>query len=152
MSTYTRDGVEDLLSYMFNGGHWRREDAPDADMPKAKANPSHLGGNMAEMIDVKRAWHECYIGLRSPEALYLYYGNGLTVPNVSSQLCAIRETVRDHLVADVGDLLDEINTGRRRRARRTANLALVTLEIVDRYVSTERDRYSDMFADVLAAA
>ncbi len=130
MSTYTREQVEDLLGYMFNGGHWRREDAPDADMPKAKANPSHLGGNMAEMLDIKRAWDECYVGLRSPEALYLHYGEGASVVQAARTLADIRESVRDRLVADVGDLLDEINTGSRRRARRAANLMLARFIVV----------------------
>ena len=121
-ATYTRAGVEDLLAYMFNGGHWRREDVPDPDMPKAAANPSHLGGNMAEMIDIKRAWNSCYVVLRDREALYLHYGNGLSVSSASAQLGLPRQTIQDHLVADVGDLVNEINTGRLRKSRRRLKL------------------------------
>ena len=145
-ATYTRAGVEDLLAYMFNGGHWRREDVPDPDMPKAAANPSHLGGNMAEMIDIKRAWNSCYVTLLSPAALYLHYGNGLTVPNVSAQLGEVRETIRDRLVSDVGRLVDEVNTGRRRKARRQANVIDSLLERAAR----SREYYDALyFADVL---
>lgn len=143
-ATYTRAGVEDLLAYMFNGGHWRREDVADPDMPKAEVNPSHLGGNMAEMIDIRRAWDSCYVTLLDHEALYLHYGNGLTVPNVSAQLGEARETVRDRLVADVGRLVDEVNTGRRRKGRRKANLFSSLLQ---RSV-WKRKHFAAMFSDV----
>ena len=144
-ATYTRADVEDLLAYIFNGGRWRREDDPDPDMPKAKANPSHLGGNLAEMIDIKRAWNSCYVVLRDREALYLHYGNGLTVPNVSAQLGEIRENIRNWLVADVGDLVVEINTGRRRKERRKVNTFANLLERRD----LQRDHFAALFSDVL---
>ena len=145
-ATYTRAGVEDLLAYMFNGGHWRREDASDPDMPKAAANPSHLGGNMAEMIDMKRAWNSCYVTLRDREALYLHYGNGVLVSTVSHALGLPRQTIQDRLVADIGDLVDEVNTGRRRKERRKARLFSSLLERAAR----SREYYDALyFADVL---
>jgi len=144
-TTYTRDDVEDLLAYMFNGGRWSREDAPDPDMPKAGANPSHLGGSMAEMIDMKRAWNSCYIVLRDREALYLHYGNGCTVRKVAAVLGLPVMTVQDHLVADIGDLRDEANGGRRRIARRKANLFG---ELLARK-NWQRRHFAAMFSDVL---
>jgi len=144
-ATYTRADVEDLLAYMFNGGRWDREDVADDDMPKAKANPSHLGGSLAEMIDMKRAWNSCYVILLDREALYLHYGNGLTVPNVASQLGDARETIRDRLVSDVGHLVDEANTGRRRIARRKAKMFAGLVEREDR----QRKYFAAMFSDVL---
>ena len=41
--TYTDEDVKRLLGYMFNGGRWRRPEAPDEGMPTAKANPARLG-------------------------------------------------------------------------------------------------------------
>ena len=141
-ATYTRAGVEDLLAYMFNGGHWRREDVPDPDMPKAKANPSHLGGSMAEMIDIKRAWNSCYVILRDREALYLHYGNGCTVRKVAAVLGLPVMTVQDHLVADVGDLVDEANGGRLRKEHGKARLLATLLKRAAR----SREYYAAMYA------
>ena len=57
--TYSVDDATRLLSYFLNGGRWRRPDAPDDDMPKVAGNPAHRGTDMAEGVDVWRAWWWC---------------------------------------------------------------------------------------------
>lgn len=77
--SYTDEDVKRLLGYLFNGGRWRRPETPDEGMPSAKANPAHLGTDMAEAIDMRRAWFATLErgDLLDPMALFKTYGQGL---------------------------------------------------------------------------
>ena len=50
MSGYDDRTVRITLAHLFNGGRWRRDDAPDPDMPKARSNPATRGTEMAERL------------------------------------------------------------------------------------------------------
>ena len=112
---YTDEDVKRLLGYLFNGGKWRRPETPDEGMPSAKVNPAHLGTDMAEAVDMHRAWFATLErgGLLDPMALFEVYGQGLPVSTVAGELGASRKTCEWRIFRDVAALTDAINRGDR---------------------------------------
>ena len=113
--SYTDGDVKRLLGYLFNGGKWRRPETPDEGMPSAKVNPAHLGTDMAEAVDMHRAWFATLErgGLLDPMALFEVYGQGLPVSTVAGELGASRKTCEWRIFRDVAALTDAINRGDR---------------------------------------
>ena len=113
--SYTDEDVKRLLGYLFNGGKWQRPETPDEGMPSAKVNPAHLGTDMAEAVDMHRAWFATLErgGLLDPMALFKLYGQGLPVSTVAGELGASRKTCEWRIFRDVAALTDAINRGDR---------------------------------------
>ena len=113
--SYTDEDVKRLLGYLFNGGKWRRPETPDEGMPSAKVNPAHLGTDMAEAVDIHRAWFATLErgGLLDPMALFKVYGQGLPASTVAGELGAPRKTCEWRIFRDVAALTDAINRGDR---------------------------------------
>lgn len=117
-SQYQREDIERILTVIFNGGvPWRDENAPDRDMPKATANPSHGGVFVAEKVDVERAWWAVFDYLANREALYLYYGCGMTQANIGRELGVSQQTISTQLARDIGLLRDAATAGARPRGK-----------------------------------
>lgn len=70
--------VEALLSLAWEPTRvaWgvQNEHAPDRDMPRAKANPSHGNSLAAEVADIKRAWTLTPLTLKERRCLLLIFG------------------------------------------------------------------------------
>lgn len=116
MSCYTHEGVELLLAYYFHGGkRWQRKDAPDDDMPTAAGNPAHQGTEMAEAIDVKRAWLALIESgeLLDPAALWGRYAEDLPIPAIAQSLGVSPQLCEWRIFRDVEHLTVAINQGRR---------------------------------------
>ena len=113
--SYTDGDVKRLLGHLFNGGKWRRPETPDEGMPSAKVNPAHLGTDMAEAVDMHRAWFATLERgcLLDPMALFKVYGQGLPVSTVAGELGASRKTCEWRIFRDVAALTDAINRGDR---------------------------------------
>lgn len=113
--TYTDGDVKRLLGYMFNGGRWRRPEAPDEGMPTAKANPARLGADMAEAVDMRRAWFAVMErgGLLDPGALYRAFGDGLPISTVARERGVPTSTCEWRAFRDIAVLTDAINQGER---------------------------------------
>ena len=116
---YATETVEKLLLAFFNnlwGG--RPEHAPDDDMPKAKANPKLSGSWMAHKVDLERAWKFCGFGWPEEHALYMRYGRELTVAETAREMNMTKRAIQQLTDAAVADLVEEMNTGTKRRAAR----------------------------------
>ena len=113
--SYTDEDVKRLLGYLFNGGRWRRPETPNEGMPSAKANPAHLGTDMAEAIDMRRAWFATLErgDLLDPMALFKAYGQGLPVSTVAGERGVPSSTCEWRIYRDVAVLTDAINRGDR---------------------------------------
>ena len=113
--SYTDEDVKRLLGYLFNGGKWQRPETPDEGMPSAKVNPAHLGTDMAEAVDMHRAWFATLERgcLLDPMALFKVYGQCLPVSTVAGELGASRKTCEWRIFRDVAALTDAINRGDR---------------------------------------
>ena len=112
---YSREGGERLLAYTLTGGRWRREDAPDDDMPKSKGNPAHQGTEMAEHVDAMRAWWWCMEtdAFIDPAALWGIYGEGRPMDSVTAALSTPRQTLEYRLYRDVDVFHAALNAGAR---------------------------------------
>ena len=78
---YDRRTVEALLPTLWDEASvWgiRREEVPDPQMPKSKANPAHGNVLAAMMADVSRAWDRCDVPNKERRVLVLHYGMGWT--------------------------------------------------------------------------
>ena len=118
---YEKEDVERLLAYFLHGLlRWQRPDSPDADMPKSKGNPAHQGTEMAEAIDIKRAWWACIQedSFLDPVLLWGRYGEDLPVPAMASALNENLATCEYRIYRDVEHLTVAINEGRRPRKGR----------------------------------
>lgn len=113
--TYTEEDVKRLLSYLLIGGRWRRPDAPDDDMPRAKGNPARQGTDMAEAIDVRRAWFACVEDdrLLDPVALYGVFAEDMPIPAVAEVLGISRQLCEYRIYRDIARLTEAINRGDR---------------------------------------
>lgn len=113
--SYTDEDVKRLLGYLFNGGKWRRPETPDEEMPSAKASPAHLGTDMAEAVDMRRAWFATLErgGLLDPMALFKAYGQGLPVSTVAGERGVPSSTCEWRIYRDVAVLTGAINRGDR---------------------------------------
>lgn len=113
--SYTDEDVKRLLGYLFNGGKWWRPETPDEGMPSAKANPAYLGTDMAEAIDMRRAWFATLErgDLLDPMALFKTYGQGLPVSTVAGERGVPSSTCEWRIFRDVGVLTGAINRGDR---------------------------------------
>jgi len=116
---YNAESVEKLLLAFFTGC-WgmKPETAPDDDMPKAKANPKLSGSWMAHKVDIERAWEFCGFAWPEEHALMLRYGREFSVAEVGRAMGLTKNGAQKVIDAAVLDLLDEMNTGRRRRELR----------------------------------
>ncbi len=113
---YEREQVEELLGPYFHGGtQWTREDAPDADMPKAKSNPKLQGTWMAVNIDIDRALRGLLKRreLRNEVFLWRYYAEGWTQKEIADTYGVNKSTVSRSLETDVGRIRDAMNEGQR---------------------------------------
>ena len=112
---YTEEDVKRLLGYLLNGGRWRRPDAPDDDMPRAKGDPAHQGTDMAEIIDIRRAWFACIEddAFDDPVALYGVFGEDMPVLAVSAARGVPNSTCELRIYRDIQRLTEAINRGDR---------------------------------------
>jgi len=111
---YTRQDVERLLGYFFHGGkRWQRPDAPESDMPKAASNPARRGSEMAEMVDITRAWWACVEGfdLLDPVLLWGRYADDLPIGAMATVLRMPETTAEYRIWRDVEQLTTAINEG-----------------------------------------
>lgn len=108
VAEYDRRGVEALLTGLWNDGVVVDETAPDEGMPRAKANPSHLGGIVVGLIDIRRA-----VGRVADEQgqaiLRLHYGDGKTQRQIAAATGISQATVSRRLDALVSELLAWLN-------------------------------------------
>ena len=117
---YELEDVKIMLGYLFHGGQaWAREDAPDADMPKAKGNPARQNTHVAAMIDMRRA--VSYLAgqdlLRNEAALWWYYAEGFTQKAIARRQGITQQSVQEALDADTMAVRDAMNKGLRPRER-----------------------------------
>ena len=113
-ASYDFDEVELMLSVLFNGGKpWKAETAPDQDMPRSKANPKKGSPFLASKIDVERAWFAVLPELRNPQALWLYYAQGMTNSTAGKALGISGGTVEASRVHDVMKIRDAATQGLR---------------------------------------
>lgn len=113
--TYTEEDVKRLLGYLLNGGRWRRPDAPDDDMPRAKGSPACQGTELAEAVDIRRAWFACLEdeSLSDPVALYGAFGEDMPVAAVAEVLGVPSSTCDLRIYRDISRLTEAINRGAR---------------------------------------
>ena len=111
MSGYDDRTVRITLAHLFNGGRWRRDDAPDPDMPKARSNPATRGTEMAEKVDVERALG--YTQLVNEEALRWHLGEELTCAEIAKLQGFTTDFVRQCIDRDVQQITLAANTGLR---------------------------------------
>lgn len=105
---YERQLVEGLLLAIWNGGVLVNETAPDEGLPRAKADPSHLGSVVVGMIDVSRALDKTGTK-QSEKALYLHYAQGWTYAHVAAELGVARSTATDLINEAVSAILTYLN-------------------------------------------
>lgn len=77
MSGYNRALVEQILPAVWDvevAYGIKQEGAPDADMPKAKANPKQANTLYAHIADIKAAWKQAELTLIERQSLVLRYG------------------------------------------------------------------------------
>lgn len=108
VSTYERRGVEALLVGLWNDGVLDVEEYVEEGMPRAKANPSHLGGTMAGLIDVKRAVEAC-TNEQTHRILRLHYGEGLTQRQIAPLASISQATVSRRLESTVSAIVAWLN-------------------------------------------
>lgn len=77
MSGYTRALVEHILPTIWDADAaygLKQENAPDADMPKVKANPKLANTLFAHIADIKQAWKCAELTLIERQSIVLRYG------------------------------------------------------------------------------
>ena len=81
----------------------------------AKVNPAHLGTDMAEAVDIRRAWFATLErgDLLDPMALFKAYGQGLPVSTVAGERGVPSSTCEWRIYRDVAVLTGAINRGDR---------------------------------------
>ncbi|AVO22529.1 DNA binding protein [Streptomyces phage Paedore] len=77
MSGYNRALVEQILPTVWDmdaAYGLKQEGAPDADMPKVKANPKQANTLYAHIADIKQAWKRTPLTVIERQSLVLRYG------------------------------------------------------------------------------
>ncbi|AFU62100.1 sigma factor [Streptomyces phage R4] len=77
MSGYNRALVEQILPAVWDvevAYGIKQEGAPDADMPKVKANPKQANTLYAHIADIKAAWQRAPLTVVERQSLVLRYG------------------------------------------------------------------------------
>lgn len=106
---YDRNEVEALLVAMWNYGVLADDLAPDEGMPRAKANPSHLGNLVVAMIDISRAWDTIILTFSARQALCLRYGQGYTLPEVAHVQGVAHQVAQRRIDRSVSAMQAQIN-------------------------------------------
>ena len=112
--TYDRRQVEALIpaiwddAYLIHGVE--REEVRDPEMPKGPGgDPSHQGGHVVAIVDVRRAWKWSGLTLREKEAIALHYGMSMTWREVGRVLNRDHTTVREGGERGVGRMVAWLN-------------------------------------------
>lgn len=105
---YERQLVEGLLGAVWNAGILVNDQAPEEGLPRAKANPSHLGSVVVGMIDITRALDGA-VNLHEELALYLHYGQGWTYARVAEHMNVARSTATALIDTAVSAILTFLN-------------------------------------------
>lgn len=108
VASYERRGVEALLVGLWNDGVLDVEEHVEEGMPRAKANPSHLGGTLAGLIDVRRAVEACTNEQTLPILRY-HYGGGLTQRQIAPLAGISQATVSRRLESTVSAIVAYLN-------------------------------------------
>ena len=110
--TYTRDDVIRVLGYYFNGGRYGDITDPPPGMPKAKANPSHQGVSVAEIIDIGRVIGPACkdYGRFGMVVLWLLHGCEYTLAEASRCLGENRYEIERIGFAEVSNMLRLLGT------------------------------------------
>ena len=110
----TRRQVELLLPALWDeDAVWgiQREELPDPQMPKAKANPAH-GNTLAAMLaDIKQAWRRCDIPNTERRVIVLHYGLDYTYEQVGRVLDVPKSTTIARGERAVGRVTAWLNGG-----------------------------------------
>lgn len=106
---YERRQVEALLTAMWNGDAVVDDLQPDQGMPRAKANPSHMGNGLVAMIDIRRAWIATQLAQQEREALVLHYERGYTQALIGESISVSRQTAGERIDSGVSAVLRYLN-------------------------------------------
>jgi predicted DNA-binding protein (UPF0251 family) len=109
---YNRALVEQLLPAHFDPAAAygvKNETAPDADMPKVKANPKHANTLFAHLADMGRAWEKGPLSLGEKQAVVLRYGMDWTEREIGVQLGVSQQAISKRCEKAVGKLAAFLN-------------------------------------------
>ncbi|QMP84529.1 helix-turn-helix DNA binding domain protein [Streptomyces phage Endor1] len=115
---YDRALVERLLPAHFDPTSAygvKNETAPDADMPKVKANPKHANTLFAHLADMNAAWRWAVAGglsLEEARATFMRYGLDWTLEFIAHEEGCHKSTVQRRCEKAVGKIAAYLNQDR----------------------------------------
>ncbi|ATE85150.1 DNA binding protein [Streptomyces phage Goby] len=115
MGGYNRALVEKLLPCVWDGEAaygLKNEQAPDADMPKVKANPKLANTLYAHLADIKTAWkwvERDGIPLEEAQTLLMRYGLDWTLEETAALFGVHKSTIQRRAERGVGRITAFLN-------------------------------------------
>ena len=107
--SYDQKRVEGLLTTMFLGSPPPAEGRPEEGMPKAASNPAHRGTEMAEAVDIERAWWKALPYMFSPSLFWLRYRDDLDFDTIAEKVGSMSASVAYSLEHDLNLIMLAIN-------------------------------------------
>lgn len=113
--TYTTEMVEMLLPTVWDPtyayGLPERADAPDPDMPRAKANPAVSNNLAAYLIDIKTGWEKADLTLKERRAIFLRYALDYTVEECGRHELCSHQAISVRIKGGLNKITDRLNNG-----------------------------------------
>ncbi|WP_432006275.1 hypothetical protein [Streptomyces parvus] len=109
---YNRALVEQILPAVWDAEvayGIKQEGAPDADMPKTKANPKHANTLYAHIGDIKQAWKTASLTVIERQSLLLRYGFDFEYDEIGSLRGVRKSAAQEATERAVGKVTAHLN-------------------------------------------